>query len=236
MNKDNSKVPVAILSCFLIAFILQGVLKLSGIFIFEKALDWEIFNIIDNSKILECIYYSLIVFINMYCLSFALTSKAYSNKWYHYLILIVFSFGSTIFRTLATYTYQVDIILDALIYIAIPFLINLTTSNDKKLFKRNVFGIVMTLALNIMMYFCYIGLGYWSNLLASVLLIEPIFLASSTFFLIRLEMYIGLITFMLSMNVVIKEIIKMRNLNRPVDIASEEAKIEELESLKKKGN
>ena len=50
-NKDNSKVPIAILSCFLIAFILQGILKISGVFIFEKALDWEIFKIIDNSGI-----------------------------------------------------------------------------------------------------------------------------------------------------------------------------------------
>lgn len=236
MNKDNSKVPVAILSCFLIAFILQGVLKLSGIFIFEKALDWEIFKIIDSSMILQVIYYSLIVIINIYCLSFALTSKSYSSKWYHYLIILVVSFSVTSFRTLATYTYEFDIILDAFVYIAIPFVINLTTCEKDKLFKRNVFGVVMTLTLNIMMYFCYIGLGYWSNLLSSILLVEPIFLASSTFFLVTLEMYIGLVIFMISMNILIKELIKMRNLNRPVNIASDEAKIEELESLKNKGN
>ena len=233
MNKDNSRVPVAILSCFLIAFILQGVLKLSGIFIFEKALNWQIFNIIDNSKILECIYYSFIVFINVYFLSFALTSKPYSNKWYHYLILLIVSFGSTTIKNLITFTNQIYIVFDVLVYIIIPFIINLTTDKCNKILKNDIFGIIVTLALNIMMYFCYIGLGYWSNLLTSILLIEPIFLASSTFFLIRLEMYIGLVTFMLSMNVVIKEIIEMRNLNLPVDIATDEAKIEELESLKK---
>ena len=233
MNKNNNKVPVAILSCFLIAFIAQGVLKLSGIFIFEKALDWQVFKIIDASGVLQVIYYSIIVFINIYCLSFALTDRPYSNKWYHYLIMLVVAFSITAFRTLATYTYQVDIICDVFVYILIPFVINLTSSKDRKLFDRSVFGIVMTLALNIMMYFCYIGLGYWSNLLTSILLIEPIYLASSTFFLITLEMYIGLVIFMISMNIVIKEIKQMKNLNRPVNIGDDDAKIEELDRINK---
>ena len=50
MANKNNKVPIAILSCFLIAFILQGVLKISGILVFEKALNWEIFDIIDTHK------------------------------------------------------------------------------------------------------------------------------------------------------------------------------------------
>lgn len=240
MNKDNSKVPIAILSCFLIAFIIQGVLKISGIFIFEKALDWEIFKIIDNNAILECIYYSLITFINIYCLSFALTSKPYSNKWYHYIILLIVSFGSTTIKNLITFTNQIYIIFDVFVYIVVPFIINLTTLKENKILKNDIFGIIITLALNIMMYFCYIGLVYWSNLLTSLLPISPFFISSSTFFLIRLEVYIGLIAFMISMNIVIKEIIEMkkiiRNINLPVDIASDEAKIEELENLKNKGN
>jgi len=238
MNKDNSKVPVAILSCFLIAFILQGVLKLSGIFIFEKALDWEIFRIIDSSMALQVIYYSLLIFMNVYFLSFALTNKPYSTKWYHYLIILITSFGATTYRTLATYTYQIDIILDAFIYIIVPLVVNLTTSNENKVFKRNLFGIVMTLSLHIMLYFCYIGLVYWSNLLTSLLPIAPSFTTTSTFFLITLEVYIGLTTLMLSMNILIKEIIVMkniRNINRPANIGSDEAKIQELESLKNKG-
>ena len=82
----NHKVPSAILSCFLIAFIIQGVLKLSGIFVFDKALDWDIFKIIDNNKFLYVVYYSILIFIVEYCLSFALTTKCYSKKWYHTVI------------------------------------------------------------------------------------------------------------------------------------------------------
>jgi hypothetical protein len=70
MEKDNKKVPIAILSCFLIAFILQGILKISGLFVFEKALNLEIFNIIDNSILFQIFYYSLLSFISIYCLSF----------------------------------------------------------------------------------------------------------------------------------------------------------------------
>ena len=89
MEKDNSKVPVAILSCFLIAFILQGILKMCGIFVFEKALNWEIFNIIDSCFWTQVVFYSFIVFIVVYCLSFTMTSRAYTDKWYHYLIIVI---------------------------------------------------------------------------------------------------------------------------------------------------
>lgn len=75
MNNKNNKVPIAVLSCFLIAFIIQGILKLCGIFVFEKALDLDIFKLIDNNLWLQIIYYSLIVFATMYCLSFSLTSR-----------------------------------------------------------------------------------------------------------------------------------------------------------------
>ena len=112
MNKDNSKVPIAILSCFLIAFIIQGSLKLGGILIFEKALDWEIFSIIDNSKILQSIIYPIFTCLNIYCLSFSLSNIPYSRKWFHYVIIIVVGYASTIYRTLITdYAYQIDIIM-----------------------------------------------------------------------------------------------------------------------------
>ena len=201
MNKDNSKVPVAVLCCFLIAFIVQGVLKLSGILVFEKALDWEIFGIIDNSKVLQCIIYPIFTCLGIYCLSFSLTKSPYSKKWFHYVLILIAGYCSTIYRTLKVdYAYQIDIILDVIIYIFVPFLISITNDKDKKLFKNNLYGIVTSLAIHIFMFCGYLGISYWSNLLTSLLPINPVFLCSSTNFLIRLELYIGLIAFMLSMN------------------------------------
>ena len=57
----NKKVPLAILCCFLIAFLIQGILKLSGVFIFEKVLDWDIFSIIDSNLWLNILFNSIIL-------------------------------------------------------------------------------------------------------------------------------------------------------------------------------
>lgn len=236
MTEKNNKVPIAILSCFLIAFILQGVLKLSGILVFEKALDWEIFTIIDTHKWIPIIYYSLIVFINMYCLSFALTSKPYSKKWYHYVIMLIVAFGNTIIKLNYTLTNQQHILFDVLMYIVVPLIVNFTTSTKDKLFKNDLFNIILTITIQISLYFGFIGLGYWSNLLNSLLPISPVVLSASTNFLIRLEVYIGLAMFMLSMNMLIQSIKRRFDMNIPIDIATEEAKVKELQEKKAKKN
>lgn len=235
MNKNNRKVPIAILGCFLIAFIIQGVLKFCGILVFEKALDWEIFSIIDNSKTLQCIIYPIFVCLTIYCLSFALTTKPYSTKWFHYVLIVIFGYASTIYKLLIIdYPYKLDIMIDVIIYIILPFVINITNSNDKKLFKNNIYGIITSLSMHILMYCAYLGLSYWSGLLTSLLPIKPVYLSSSTHFLIRLEIYIGLITFMLSMNSLINYIKEVINMYRPFDIASDEAKQKEIEEIENK--
>ena len=202
--KNNSKVPVAILSSFLIAFILQGVLKVCGVLIFEKALNWEIFKIIDNVKWLQIIYYGILIFITVYCLSFALTKKPYSKKWYHYLILICFCFGCSVFRMLATYTMQLNILIDVIVYIFVPFVITITMDKEDRLFDKNVFGIMITLSINIFLYFSYMGIGYWSGILNSLIPNATLWLTSSANMLIQLEVYIGMITLMLSLNELVK--------------------------------
>jgi hypothetical protein len=235
MNKNNRKVPIAILGCFLIAFIIQGVLKFCGILVFEKALDWGIFSIIDNSKTLQCIIYPIFVCLTIYCLSFALTTKPYSTKWFHYVLIVIFGYASTIYKLLIVdYSYKLDIMIDVIIYIILPFVINITNSNDKKLFKNNIYGIITSLSMHILMYCAYLGLSYWSGLLTSLLPIKPVYLSSSTHFLIRLEIYIGLITFMLSMNSLINYIKEVINMYRPFDIASDEAKQKEIEEIENK--
>lgn len=233
MNKDNSRVPVAILCCFLIAFITQGILKLSGIFIFEKALNWQIFLVIDSNLFLQTIYYSLMVIIIVYCLSFSLTDKIYSNKWYHYVIIIVPSIFITFIRWINTFPYELEIILDFVLYVLIPFIVNLTSDKERKLFKTNLFTIILTLSIQIGLYFCYLGLTYWSSILSSICITsDMVIISSSTNFLIQFEKYIGLITFMLGMNMFIR---RVKNMIKPIDIASEEAKIKEIEELEKKG-
>lgn len=205
----NQKVPVALLSCFLIAFVLQGILKLCGVFIFEKALDWDIFRIIDSSKALSIIYYSLLNFIAVYCLSFALTSRPYSKKWYHYLLIFIGSFGTTIFKFLLNTPLQVEFIYDMISYIIIPVIINITTTSDCRMFKLdNITNIILTITLQILLYFSYLGLCYWSTLLNSLILVTQVVVYASTTLLIAFEAYIGLITLMLSLNVFVKLIKK----------------------------
>ena len=237
MANKNNKVPIAILSCFLIAFILQGVFKISGILVFEKALNWEIFAIIDKHKSLQLILYSCFNILTVYCMSFALTSKPYSKKWCHYVIILIFAVGVTAFRMFGEYTQQVNILLDVLLYVAIPFAINITTDKDSRLFsKTNVFAIVTILSINTFIYFGYLGLGYWSAILNSLLPIQTTWLLSSANFLIKLEVYIGLTMLMLSMNMLIQNIKERTNMFMPMDIASDEAKVKELQEKKAKKN
>ena len=205
-NKNNDRVPMAILSCFLIAFILQGTLKMCGIFVFEKALDWGIFSVIDNVLWLRIVYYSFIVSIAIYCLSFSLTNKPYSKKWYHYFIIISVAIINTIIKLKINITYQWHIVFDVLMYIIVPLIVNFTTKKSERLFGNSLSEVVLTISIQIALYFCFIGLGYWSGLLNSLLPIQPTLLASSTFFLIQVEVYIGIIMTMLSLNILIKQI------------------------------
>lgn len=210
-NKNNDKVPMAILSCFLIAFILQGILKISGVFVFEKALDWGIFKVIDNSKVLSIAHNSIITIVACYCLSFALTSKYYSRKWYHYLVIFVPSIIITTIRSLILTPMYLEYIFDIIVYILIPIIINLTTDEEHILFnKRNLHNIVITISVQILLYFCYLGLVYWSSLLNSLIPVIQECLVSSTMFLIYFEVYIALILLMLTFNFMIKFINKRR--------------------------
>lgn len=234
-NKDNSKVPIAVLSCFLIAFVLQGILKMSGVLIFEKALDWEIFKIIDTYKFLQIIYYTIIVFITMYCLSFSFSCKCYSKKCYHIIILIISSSGIVALRMLCNLSNRIHTIVDIIAYVIIPFIITITNDKENRVFRKlNIFSIVLMFSINIILYFSYLGLNFWSNLLNSLLLIEPVWLSSSNNLLVQIEVYIGLISAMLSLNALIKYIKRRDDMNLPINIASDEAKEKELEEVKEK--
>ena len=224
MKDDNSKVPVAISSCFMIAFILQGALKLCGVLVFEKALDWEIFTIIDCHKWLQIVYYSLMTIIAIYCLSFTLTSKPYSKKWWHYVLIGVVATINTVLKFKFIFTTQQHILFDIAMYIIVPLIVNFTTNENDRL-QFNVFNVVLTISIQIALYFCYLGLNYWSALLNTLLPINPILISASAYFLIQFEVYTGLITLMLSVNVLISKI-RRNDMFIPTNIASKKAKLE----------
>lgn len=235
----NSKVPFAILSCFTIAFILQGVLKLCGVFIFEKALNWEIFALIDNNKFLSIIYYSILVLIAMYCLSFTLNRKPYSRKWYHYVILIFFAFGST---TLKFYTNTamttessivIDMLYDVVLYIIVPLIIHFTSGKETRLFKQyTVTKVVLIIMVQILLYFLYLGLNYWSAFISSIIPSLQYVAYASSALLIQLEVYIGVFNLMLTMNMLIQNFVKEEDMIKPINIATDEAKEKELKKVK----
>lgn len=205
----NHKVPVAILSCFLIAFVLQVLLKLCGVFVFEKALTWDIFRIIDSSKVLSIIYYSFMNLIAVYCLSFALTARPYSKKWYHYILIFMGSFGITTCKYLINTPVQIEFLYDTIAYIIIPVIINATSGKEYRIFKLdNLTNVIITITIHILLYFSYLGLCYWSSLINSLFPITQVVLYASTTLLIYFEAYIGLIALMLSLNVFIKLIKK----------------------------
>lgn len=237
----NKKVPVALFSCFSIAFVLQGVLKMSGVFVFEKCLDWQIFEMIDNSQVSTIIYYSILLFITMYCLTFTFTRHAYSKQWYHYLILFVVSFGVMTIKFLTgtatsiDTTIKIDILYDLLVYVGVPLLIQFTTRKQDRLFQKyNVTRVVFMVMLQIMLYFLYLGLNFWSDLLNSIIPATQHFFYASSTFLIQLEVYIGLFALMFSMNAFIQNFIKEGSMNKPLNIASDKAREEELKRVKER--
>jgi hypothetical protein len=86
-------------------------------------------------------------------------------------------------------------------YIAIPIIVNFTTFEKyKNICKNNITTSVSIIAVQIMLYCCYLGLCYWSGLLNSLLPVMQSVLYTSTHFLVFFEMYIGLILTMLSLN------------------------------------
>lgn len=197
----NKKVPSAILSCFLIAFIIQGILKISGVFIFEKALDWEIFVIIDSNLYLRIIFYTLLNSITTYCLSFALTKRTYSKKWYHYFIIVLSSLTVICCRMFLITPFFVEFIYDVFLFIIVPSIIYITTNKEDRLIGNPV----VTISMQILLYFTHLGICYWSSLLSSLLPISQVKLPASTHFLVRFETYIGLVLLMLTMNLYIKK-------------------------------
>lgn len=224
MNK-NSKVPMAILSCFLIAFIIQGILKLCGVFIFEKAISWDIFRIIDNNIVLNVIYQILINIIAVYCLSFALTTKCYSRKWYHYIIILFSSVIITTIRTLILTPMYLEYLFDIILYIVIPIIINISSNKNYKLFEKlGLTNIITLISIQILLYFSYLGLTYWSSLLSSFIITSQVTLYSSAYFLIFLEVYIGLFLIMLSLNIFISKQKGEESMIRPQNISSDLAK------------
>lgn len=205
------RVPAAILCCFAIAFVLQGVLKLSGVFIFEKALDWEIFKIIDNHLWLTIIYYSTIVFTTMYCLSFTLRRHAFSKYWWHYVIMLVVSFGTITIEYLigTVMNTRLSIIFDILFYIITPLIIYFTTPKKDRLFnKHTVTNVTIIIMAQILLYFLYLGLNYWSVVLNSIIPATQYTMSASVVLLVQLEVYIGLVSLMLSINIFINKFIK----------------------------
>lgn len=207
MNKNNSKVPSAILSCFLIAFVIQGILKTNGIFIFEKALDWDIFRIIDSHKILEIIYYTIINAFATYCMSFSFSKKIYSNKWWHYVLIVGVSGLITSLKLLLQYNLEIQFVYDIISYVVIPTIISLTLDKQDRVFNKiTLEAIIITISAQIIFYFYYLGLGYWSGLLNSLNPVTQMTLYASTSFLIFFEMYIGLLMLTPSMSILINKI------------------------------
>ena len=228
----NRKVPFAILSCFLIAFIVQGALKLGGVFIFEKTLTWDIFRIIDNNIYLNIFYNSALMYIIVYCLSFSFTSMPYSKKWWHYCLIGILCVTTISIKLLTNVSNEMYVIYDLISYILIPFIINLTTSKEYKFnFDSKVVYVVSILAMHGLLYYLYLGLTYWSVLLNSFINITYIYVSASQCLLIRLEVFLGIIFLMLSLNTIIKGGFKMV---RPIDVANDEAKEKALQERKEK--
>ena len=231
------RVPIAILCCFTIAFVLQGILKLSGIFVFEKALDWDIFKIIDNHLWLTIIYYSMIVFTTIYCFSFTFGRHLYSKCWWHYVIIFVVSFGTITIEYLTNTVMdtKLSIVIDALFYVIVPLVVFFTMPRDDRLFdKYTVTNVVVIITAQILMYFLYLGLNYWSAILNSILPVTQYLVSASANLLVQIEVYIGLVSIMFAINIFINKFTKEDKMFRPINIASEKAKEEELKKQKAK--
>ena len=150
------------------------------------------------------------------------------------MLIILSCYCITWVRLTFTLNYAMHIVLDIIGYVVVPFIINLTTNKKYKLMNNDLTSIILTLSIQIAFYFCYLGLTYWSSLLTSLIVINPMFVSTSRHFLIFIEIYIGIITAMLSSNLLIKKIKGERYMILPTNIASDEAKEKELEEVKEK--
>lgn len=205
-NKTNERVPMAILSCFLIAFILQGILKINGVFVFEKALDWQIFNFIESSKWLRILYYGVLNTYAVYCFSFVFTTRWYSKKWYHYLIIVIPTTIVVIIKQTVIMPLKLQFLTDIILYVIVPLTIYFTTNKQDRLFADlSVFNVVTIISLQLFMYFGYLGLTYWSGLLNSFIPILQHFPRASTMFLIYFEVYMAELLILLSCNFMIRK-------------------------------
>lgn len=206
-NKTNERVPMAILSCFLIAFILQGILKINGIFVFEKALDWQIFQTIENSRFLRILYYGILNIYAVYCFSFVFTTKWYSKKWYHYLIIVIPTMIAVVIKQYILMPLKLQFLTDIILYVGVPLVVYFTTNKEDRLFEKlDLFSVVTIISLQLAMYFCYLGLSYWSSMLNSLIPVIQTYPSASTMFLIYFEVYLGQLLIMLSCNFMIRKL------------------------------
>lgn len=199
MNNDKkltyaqkNKIAVATLACFLVAFVAAYALKILGIFIFEKALDWQIFKIIDENRFLLIAFYTVLTFGIMYCLTFAPSGKLYSKIWWHYVILAATSIGTVLGRLYFVPVPQAHFIYDIIAYIGIPIIFNI--------FIFKTIDKMVAIVTSIFLYFCFAGMTDWSNMLNELLDIYITNPPASTYMLIYTEVLIGLGLILLSGN------------------------------------
>ena len=152
----------------------------------------------------------------------------------HYILILLVCYLNTYIKLNYNITFVIHILFDILLYIILPIIINITTDRKYRFLDKSLFGVIFTITIQIALYFCYLGLCYWSNLLNSLLPQIPVLLSASTNFLIQLELYIGVIMIMLSLNLFINKYKGDKNMNIPMNIASDEAKEKELEEVKEK--
>ena len=143
---------------------------------------------------------------------------------------------STFARLYSNFDYQTHIILDVFVYVVIPLIIKFTLDKKDRLLENNLFNYILIVTIQIGCYFCYLGLEYWSSLLCSLLPINPEWVTSSTMFLLQLEEYIALVSFMLGTTLLVKLKKGENNMHLPVNISTEEAKVKELQDKKAKKN
>ena len=124
---------------------------------------------------------------------------------------------------------------DIVLYIGVHIIINSTTDKKYKLFEdKDITSIVITVSIQILLYFCYLGLTYWSSMLSSVIIESQTTVVASASFLIFFELYIGLALLMMSLNNLINKIKEIIVMIRPQNIASDEAIAEELAEVESK--
>lgn len=218
---QKHKVAMSVFCCFLVAFVTLYAIKIFGVFLFGDLIAWSIWETIDSIKWLSIIYYCFWSILCTYLFVFTLNDKPYSKTWWHYIFIVIIPILCVLGRTYFIPFTQMEFLYDIIQFILTPLLFWFIL---QKGYKENILYKFAIIILNIIMYFYYLGVKYYSRTVNQLTTLAFTQTTASAHFLINMEIYFGIMLLMILSNLTINYIKESGKMEKPLDIADLTAK------------